>query len=65
MRQAALIAQMAGMKHPEPLLHPSMADVHRTKVEQLAEALQTDEVEQRKAARSGLRAHHEDCDSAR
>jgi hypothetical protein len=33
-----------------------MADVYRTKVEQLAEALQTDDGEQREAARSGLRA---------
>jgi len=33
-----------------------MADVYRMKVEQLAEALQTDDVEQREAARSGLRA---------
>jgi hypothetical protein len=55
-RKTALLAQMASMKQPEPLLHPGMADVYRTKVQQLDEALQTDDVEQREAARSGLRA---------
>jgi hypothetical protein len=54
-RKAALLAQMAAMDVPEPLLHPSMADVYRTKVEQLASALQADDVEQREAGRSGLR----------
>lgn len=35
-RKSALIAQMASLEEPEPLLHPSMADVYRTKVERLA-----------------------------
>ena len=47
---------MASMKQPEPWLHPSMAAVYRTKVEQLAAALATDDAEQREAARSALRA---------
>lgn len=40
---------------PGPLLHPSMAIAYRTKVEQLAAALEHDDLEQREAARSALR----------
>ena len=54
-RKTALVAQMATLEQPEPLLHPSMADVYRKKVEQLAEALEHEDEAQRSAAREGLR----------
>jgi site-specific DNA recombinase len=39
-RRAELEAQLKGANEPPPLLHASMADLYRTKVEQLAAALQ-------------------------
>ena len=39
-RKETLLAQLAAVDKPAPLLHPSMADLYRSKVEQLAEALQ-------------------------
>ena len=54
-RKAALLAQMATMEEPAPLLHPSMRDVYRSKVGQLAAALEHADVEQREGARSALR----------
>lgn len=39
-RKEALLAQLAVVDEPPPLLHPRMADVYRRKVEELAEALQ-------------------------
>ena len=54
-RKSALIAQMASLEEPEPLLHPSMADVYRTRVERLAAALEHEDEAQRSAAREPLR----------
>jgi hypothetical protein len=49
-RKTALLAEMASLEEPEPLLHPSMGDLYRTKVEQLAAALETgDEIERERA----------------
>jgi DNA invertase Pin-like site-specific DNA recombinase len=39
-RQQSLVKQVETAHEPTPLLHPSMADLYRTKVEQLAESLQ-------------------------
>ena len=39
-RKDALVAQLAIADEPPPLLHPSMADLYRAKVEELAAALQ-------------------------
>jgi hypothetical protein len=55
-RKAALEAQLESMKEPEPLLHPTMADVYRRKVTQLAKALESADVEVREPARSEIRA---------
>jgi hypothetical protein len=55
-RKAALEAQLESMKEPEPLLHPSMADVYRRTVAQLATALESADVEARESARSEIRA---------
>ena len=54
-RKGALHAHLKVMEEPEPLLHPSMRDVYRGKVEQLAAALEHEDLEQREAARSALR----------
>ena len=41
---------MAGLEEPELLLHPSMGDLYRTKVEQLATSLESvDEIERERA----------------
>jgi len=42
-RKEALLAQLAAADEPPPLLHPSMADLYRSKVEQLAAALRLDD----------------------
>jgi site-specific DNA recombinase len=42
-RRDVLEAQVKTANEPPPLLHPSMADLYRTKVQQLAEALQRDD----------------------
>ncbi len=42
-RKEALLAQLATADEPPPLLHPSMADLYRTKVEELADALQRED----------------------
>lgn len=39
-RKETLLAQLAAADEPPPLLHPSMADLYRSKVEELAAALQ-------------------------
>ena len=39
-RKEALLAQLSATDEPPPLLHPRMADVYRTKVAELAVALQ-------------------------
>ena len=49
-RRDVLEAQVKTANEPPPLLHPSMADLYRTKVEQLAEALH-----QENARTGGLR----------
>jgi len=41
-RRDELQQQVKTAHEPPPLLHPSMADLYRTKVEHLAEALQSD-----------------------
>jgi hypothetical protein len=55
-RKAALEAQLESMTQPEPLLHPSMADVYRRKATQLATALESEDVDVREPARSEIRA---------
>src|SRR3989449_1044039 len=42
-RKEALVSQLAAADEPPPLLHPSMADLYRTKVEELAAALQRED----------------------
>jgi site-specific DNA recombinase len=42
-RKEALVAQLATADEPPPLLHPSMADLYRSKVEGLASALQRED----------------------
>ncbi len=42
-RKEALIAQLSSCEGAAPLVHPSMADVYRKKVEQLAGALQSED----------------------
>jgi flagellar motility protein MotE (MotC chaperone) len=42
-RKEALLAQLAEVDEPPPLLHPSMADLYRSKVEKLAAALQRED----------------------
>jgi site-specific DNA recombinase len=42
-RKEALLAQLKVATEPPPLLHPSMADLYRTNVEQLAAALQRED----------------------
>jgi len=42
-RKEALLAQLAASDEPPPLLHPSMADLYRSKVEELAAALQRED----------------------
>jgi hypothetical protein len=42
-RKEALLAQLALADEPPPLLHPSMADLYRSKVEELAAALQRED----------------------
>ncbi len=42
-RKTALEAQLAAADEPPPLLHPSMADLYRSKVEELAAALQRED----------------------
>ena len=42
-RKEALLGQLAAADEPPPLLHPSMADLYRTKVEELASALQRED----------------------
>ena len=54
-RKTALLAQLASMEEPEPLLHPSMSDLYRMKVEQLATALEHHDEQEREAARDALR----------
>ena len=39
-RKDALLKQLEMVDEPPPLLHPTMADIYRSKVEELAEALQ-------------------------
>ncbi len=43
LRKDTLLAQVKVVTDPPPLLHPSMADLYRTKVEQLAAALQRED----------------------
>ena len=42
-RKDALLAQLATADEPPPLLHPSMADLYRSKVEELAAALRRED----------------------
>jgi hypothetical protein len=42
-RKDALLKQLAVTDEPPPLLHPSMADLYRSKVEELASALQRED----------------------
>ena len=42
-RKEALLAQLATADEPPPLLHPSMADAYRSKVEELAAALRRED----------------------
>ena len=42
-RKNTLLAQLAVADEPPPLLHPSMADLYRSKVEELAAALQRED----------------------
>ena len=42
-RKEALVAQLAAADEPPHLLHPSMADLYRSKVEELAAALQRED----------------------
>jgi site-specific DNA recombinase len=42
-RKNALLAQLATADEPPPLLHPSMADLYRSKVEELASPLQRED----------------------
>lgn len=42
-RKETLVAQLETADEPPPLLHPSMADLYRAKVEELAAALQRDD----------------------
>src|SRR5690606_29752677 len=42
-RKAALQAQLETADEPPPLLHPRMADLYRSKVEELAAALQRED----------------------
>lgn len=42
-RKTVLQAQLAAVDEPRPLLHPSMADLYRSKVEELAAALQRED----------------------
>ena len=42
-RKDALLGQLAAADEPPPLLHPSMADLYRSKVEELAAALQRED----------------------
>jgi hypothetical protein len=42
-RKEALLAQLGAADEPPPLLHPSMADLYRSKVEELAAALQRED----------------------
>jgi hypothetical protein len=42
-RKEALLAQLKVATEPPPLLHPSMADLYRTQVEQLASTLQRED----------------------
>ncbi len=42
-RKNARLAQLATADEPPPLLHPSMADLYRSKVEELASALQRED----------------------
>jgi hypothetical protein len=42
-RKEALLKQIETANDPPPLLHPSMADLYRTKVQQLAEALRRED----------------------
>jgi site-specific DNA recombinase len=42
-RKEALLARLSTAEEPAPLLHPTMADLYRSKVEELAEALQRED----------------------
>jgi site-specific DNA recombinase len=42
-RKEALLAQLAEADEPPPLLHPSVADLYKSKVEELASALQRED----------------------
>jgi hypothetical protein len=42
-RKEALLAQLGAADEPPPLLHPSMADLYRSKVVELAAALQRED----------------------
>ena len=42
-KKETLVAQLAGANEPPPLLHPSMAGLYRSKVEELAAALQRED----------------------
>ncbi len=42
-RKEALLASLSTAEEPAPLLHPTMADLYRSKVEELAEALQRED----------------------
>ena len=52
-RREQLEAQLAAIEEPPPLLHPEMARIYRTKVKELANALQ--EPESRSEATEALR----------
>jgi hypothetical protein len=42
-RKGALLKQLDAAEEPQPLLHPKMADLYRSKVEELAAALQRED----------------------
>lgn len=54
-RKTALLAEMASLEAPEPLLHPSMGEVYKAKVEHLATALEVDDEIERERAREAVR----------
>ncbi len=54
-RKETLLADVGTGDERPPLLHPSMADVYRAKVHDLAAALQHEDEEQREQARAALR----------
>jgi len=55
-RKTTLLTEMTTLEAPEPLLHPSMGDLYRTRVEELAAAIEADDEIERQRAKESLRA---------